>query len=159
MNFKALILSACLLGLGSCASSGPGSPPEELWREVEVAAPSSRLLFKVALSELSQRGYPINNQLNPGKGLVSTGWKTRLQPFSKAGWRERISLTIEARGERRWLVRAHAQRQMNMAVVNPLDATRAEWKWSPDNPVAAEIVLQSILSTMDTPIEIGSNPH
>ncbi len=155
MNLKLPLLLACLLAAPACVSPEP-SEPDAVWREVEVVAPSSRLLFKVALSELSQRGYPINNELNPGEGLITTGWKTRLQPFSKAGWREKMSLTIKSTSRRSWLVRARAQRQRNMAIVNPLDPTRAEWEWDAENPVAADIVLQSIHSAMDAPLDLKS---
>lgn len=158
MNPKTALIPALLFSLlllGGCASFADSGPKPE-WREIEVEAPSGRLLFKVALSELGQRGYPINNELNPGKGRISTGWKTHLQPFSKAGWREKITLTITAKERRTWQVRAHAQRQNNMALVNPLDPSRAEWEWSPENPLAAEIVLQSIQSAMDTPLELES---
>jgi hypothetical protein len=157
MNFKLLLLLVSVLSLASCASPGDYAP-EPKWRQVDVEAPTSRLLFRVALSELGQRGYPINNDLDPGRGRVISGWKTNLQPFSKQGWREKITLTITAKEKGVWTVRAHAERQLNMALVNPLDPSRAEWEWVPDNPLSADILLQSIQSTMNSPIEFGTSP-
>jgi hypothetical protein len=43
---------------------------------------------------------------------------------------------------------------MNHAMVAPLDPQRADWKWAPDNDVAAAIILQKIASLLDPAFEL-----
>jgi len=148
---KPLLLALLAAGslLASCSASG-GVEPDPVWRQARVEAPSDNVLWKVALLSLEQSDFPLIGGMDPSSGIVMSGWKTQLQPFHGEGDRQRAEIRMEPVAERLWMVKARVQRQRNMALASPLDATRAEWKWDAENPVAAEILLRHIVSLFDS---------
>jgi len=145
-----LILFAALST--SCRFVNPEPDPSWITREVE--APSDRVLWKLALLSVEDSDYPLTGGLDPSAGEITTGWKLNLQPVSRKGYRERALLEMEPTSPGTWTVKARVQKQMNHAMVAPLDPQRAEWKWAPDNDVAAAIILQKIWSLLDPTFEL-----
>jgi hypothetical protein len=140
-----LVLSLVLAG---CV--GPaGREPDASWSEIEIAAPSQAVLFKLALLTVEGQGYPIAAGTDRGSGAIETGWRTNLQPFQGAGYRLRAVLDIAPVEERRFRVRARVQKQANEAIVAPLDPTRAEWKWREDDVSRAQVLLQHVRSALE----------
>ena len=130
----------------SCALTD--KEPEPSWGRREVKAPSDNVLWKLALLSVKDSDYPLTGGLNPSAGEITTGWKINLQPVSRKGYRERALLEMVPTSPGIWTVRARVQKQMNHAMVAPLDPQRADWKWAPDNDVAAAIILQKITSLL-----------
>jgi hypothetical protein len=146
MRMSALCLGLVLV-LAGCSTTP--DEPDPTWRQTEVNAPSDRVLWKVALLAAKQGGFPLMGGLDPASGVIQTGWRTELQPHRGDGNRQRAEIRMEPRGKSVWLVKARVQRQLNMALASPLDPSRAEWEWAPDNPVKAEVLLRHIVSLFD----------
>jgi hypothetical protein len=113
------------------------------------------VLWKLALLSVKDSDYPLAAGLDPSAGEITTGWKINLQPVSRKGYRERALLEMEPTGPGVWMVKARVQRQINHAMVAPLDPQRADWKWAPDNDVAAAIILQKIASLLGPDFELA----
>ena len=143
----------CLTLLFAACSSTP-SEPEGRWFEAEVEAPSDRVLWKIALLSAERMSFPLA-QLDPGSRQFVTGWRTNLQPFSGDGDRTRAEVRLVPVSTGRWQVQARVQRQVNKALVAPLDPTRAEWEWVQDDVVQAEILLRRVVSALDPDFEPG----
>jgi len=149
---RTLALLSTLLVLAPCSSTP--SEPDGSWREVEVSAPSDQVLWKIALLAAGRMDFPLTGRLDPSSGKFVTGWRTSLQPFSGAGNRTRAEVRMEPVSQGRWRVRAHVQKQVNQALVHPLDPTRAEWEWTGDDVLQAEILLRHVVSSLDPALEI-----
>ncbi len=157
MKVRGGVSSVLLALLPACAALGNGEPSAD-WKEIEVAAPSETVLFKLALLTVESLGYPIAGGTDPHAGVIVSGWKTSLAPFKGEGYRLRAELEVEPVGSSRFKVRAHVQKQTNEALVNPLDPSRAEWEWTGDDPVQAEVLLQHVRSAVEparAPSETG----
>ena len=143
-----------LLSVTSCGSLRD-KEPEPLWQEMQVEAPSDRVLWKLALLSVEKVGFPLAGGLDPSSGVITSGWRTNLQPFQGEGYRMRAEVRLSPTGPGRWAVGARVKKQINDALVAPLDPTRAEWEWAPDDPLVARVLLQHIRSYLDPEIEIG----
>ena len=149
-------LAGALFALApACASTNEEEVEEGLWREAEVNAPSDRVLWQLTLLSLQNLGYPLSSGLDPSSGIVTSGWKTDLQPFSGEGMRTRASVRIAPIEPGRWKVRTRVEKELNKAMASPLDATRAEWKPAPDDERTAGIILMHIRSRLDPKLEIA----
>jgi hypothetical protein len=138
-----------------CACSALGSSePAPSWQSAVVESPSDRVLWKITLLSVERMGFPLASGLDPSSGIVTTGWKTNLQPFSGDGTRARAEVRIEAEGPRQWRVRAHVQKQVNKSLVAPLDPTRAEWEWVPDDSTQTSILLRHIVAAFEPDLEV-----
>jgi hypothetical protein len=152
----ALVPGILACGLASCSAIGVAPDPD--WQEIEVATPSDRVLWKVLLLAVEHAGFPVTGSLDPAAGEIRTGWKTNLQPFSGKGTRMRAIVTMEPKERRLWLVRSHVQKQVNEALVAPLDPARAEWEWTDDDPLQAQILLRHVLATFPSELELLDAP-
>ena len=152
-------LASLFVALAACASTSEEEEEEGLWREAEVSAPSDRVLWQLTLLSLQNLGYPLSSGLDPSGGVVTTGWKTDLQPFSGEGMRTRAVVKLSPIEPGRWKVRARVAKELNKAMASPLDATRAEWKEAPDDERTAAIVLMHIRSRLDPKLEIAPAPQ
>ena len=157
MKTKLCLVLFLALGASACMSSGPREP-SAVWREIELESPSDRLLWQIALLSADQAGFPLTGGLDPSSGVILTGWRTQLQPFSGKGNRKRAEIRMEPKGPRQWLVRTRVQKQINRSLVAPLDASRAEWEWAPEDSLAAEILLRHIVATINPALEVGEDP-
>ncbi|HED66194.1 MAG TPA: hypothetical protein ENJ09_11640 [Planctomycetes bacterium] len=146
------LLSLVLL-FGGCASTP--SAPRPKWQEVEVHAPSDRVLWKLTLLQVERLGFPLTSGLDPSAGEILTGWRTNLMPFRGQGDRRRLEVRLDAIEPGLWRVRAHVQRQRNMSLTSPLDPRRAEWEWAGDVDSEASIFLNHVLTALD-PIQAPS---
>ena len=91
-------------------------------------------------------------------GIVTTGWKTDLQPFSGEGMRTRAEVRMSPIEPGRWRLRARVEKELNKSMANPLDASRAEWKTAPDDERTAGILLMHIRSRLDPELEFAPVP-
>jgi len=153
-----LRLAATLLLLAAAGCKGPGREPDPAWQVSDVAAPSDRVLWKVALLSLDRQGYPLGSGLDPSSMELVSGWKSQLAPFSGKGFRTRAELRMEPVEKGRWKVRARVAKQINKSLSRPLDPSYAEWKWVPDDTVSAQILLQHVRSFLETEIELRDRP-
>jgi len=139
---------------GACGSLSMHPEPDPVWREAEVESPSDRVLWKIVLLEVERMGFPITGGLDPSSGELQSGWLTNLQPFSGKGTRKRAEVHMKPVEKGRWLVRAHVAQQVNRALADPLDPSRAEWEWASEDVVSAEILLRHVVSAMSPTLEI-----
>jgi hypothetical protein len=149
------LLSALLLVLGACSSTADDPEHEGTWKEVEVSAPSDRVLWQITLLSLQNLDFPLGANMDPTAGVVETLWKTDLQPFRGEGMRVRALLRFQPLEPGRWKVRARVRREQNMALAAPLDPQRAEWKEAPDDVVLAATLLQHIQSRLKPAIQLS----
>ncbi len=154
------LLSIALVSLlaTACGSTAPREP-DAVWREADLESPSDRVLWKIALLSAEQAGFPLAGGLDPASGVIVSGWRTELAPFSREGNRKRAEIRMEPTGPRQWHVRTRVQKQLNMSLSAPLDATRAEWEWAPEDVLTAEILLRRIVAAFDPVLEVGADPN
>jgi len=136
------LLFLCLLGGLALSCSSTPKEPKGKWVDEQLHAPSDRVLWQVALLAVQKMRFPLAAGLDPSEGVIHTGWKTTLQPFQGEGFRERAEIEVSPVEPGLWQVRARVKRQTNESLVAPLDPTRAEWEWAPDNPNSALILVQ-----------------
>ncbi len=153
-------LLALALAWAPCACAGPSAAEEEArWDEIHVHSPSDRVLWQLTLLSLQNLGYPLSSGLNPSSGIVTTGWKTELQPFSGDGTRRRAEVRMKPLEPGLWQVRARVELETNKALVDPLDPSRAEWKSAGDDRKTAEILLMHIRARLDPDLELAPEPE
>ena len=133
--------------LVSCAAIGKSlgkREPDPNWQTREIQAPSDRVLWKISLLAVEKMGFPLAGGLDPSAGEIKSGWQTHLAPFGRKGYRMRAEVRLSPLERGRWQVETRVARQINDAIVAPLDPSRADWKWEPDDAVQALILLQHI---------------
>lgn len=148
-------LLAALLVLCACATN---REPEPSWQKVDVRAPSDRVLWKLALQTLQRLDYPLGAGLDPSDMRVETGWRLDLHPFSRKGERTRAVLRMRPKERGLWTVEARVQRQTNRELGRPLDPAHADWKWEPDDPDGARVLLQHVRSALGVVPDMGAAP-
>jgi hypothetical protein len=131
--------------LGGCDTTQ--EEPEHIWTEEIVGAPSERLLWETTLQKLGRLGYPVGSSADSNALTITSGWKSQLSPFKGKGFRNQaeVRMVYDAENEN-WSVEVVVKRQVNMALVRPLDPAYAEWEWSADDEWEAAIILQHIMS-------------
>ena len=149
----AAIAAIALSGCAVIQESLGNREPDPAWQEAEVHAPSDRVLWKLSLLSLERMGFPKTGGLDPGSGRIESGWQTHLAPFGRQGYRLRAEVEMTPIEPSLWRVRTRVARQSNEAMVAPLDAARAEWKWTSDDTVQAQILLQHISSLLASDLE------
>lgn len=141
----------------ACSGLGTNREPDAAWQERELAAPSDRVIWKLALLSVEQMDFPLAGGLDPSDGEITSGWKTNLQPFGHKGYRTRAVVNMQPTSPGRWHVKTRVQKQTNETVVAPLDAQRADWKWAPDDQVQAGILLHRISVLLSPDLELSED--
>mgnify|MGYP001610721913 CR=1 FL=1 len=129
------------------------------WRTLEVAAPSDRMVWQLMLLALQNQGFPLAAGTDPGSRQVESGWKTDLQPFRGEGNRKKAMLKLAPIEKGRWKLEARVRVEKNENLVTPLDATRAEWEPTGDDPTTAQILLQHVRARLRPELEVGAKPE
>ena len=151
-------LIVCLLlalASSSCASSGEPDPD---WRSIEVDAVSERFLWIYSLNGLQRLGFPVGTDANPTERRVRTGWKTDLAPFRGDGRRQFAELFMEPVGEKRWSLSARVVRPPLPLGVAGVQGVRQGHVGLGGDPRQADILLQTIRSSIQAPLEEPSEP-
>lgn len=150
------LLLVCLLAtpLGACMF-GRGEPKPS-WRTTEVTAVTEHVLWLFATDVLKRQGFPVGTGANPVDLTVRTGWRSDLAAFSGDGRRRFAELKLVPLGDKRWEVSVRVATQANMALANPLNPRYAEWEWREDDETRADVLLQAIRSSIQTPLELNS---
>ena len=146
---KILTTLPLFLGLFACQAT----EPDGRWMEGTVHAPSDRVLWTISRLSLQKMRFPTAGALDPASGRIESGWKTQLHAFQGEGYRERAEIEIEPLEKGQWKVRTRVAKQMNEALVSPLDPSRAEWEWANDDPNSAKILLMHITSLLGDEME------
>lgn len=154
MNARPVLIFVSVLAVG-CRSAGPPAGP---WTEDTVHAPSERVLWQLSLVALQNLRFPIAGGLDPSSGVIESGWKTQLHPFQGEGFRERAEIRFQPVEPGVWRVRVRVRRQTNESLTSPLDPTRAEWEWAPDDERIAQILLQHVRSRLGDELELSDEP-
>ena len=139
-----LALTCALLLAGGCKLGGPKYP--EAWRDDEVEVGSERLLWEVTAFALNKEDFPVGSGMDPSSLVATSGWKNSLAPFRGKGWRERAQVRYEKVAPKRYRISVRVEHELNMDIARPTDLRYAQWEESPDNEVAASILLQRIKS-------------
>lgn len=148
----ALIVGSLLL---ATACSTTPKEPDPTWQDQTVFAPSEKLLWDATLQNLRRLGYPVGSEANSATMEIKTGWKRQLAPYRGEGYRLMAEIKFtrvdtEGSGAQAglpsWKVAVRVKRQVNMAIVKPLDPTMAKWEWRGDDVVEAAILLRHIMS-------------
>lgn len=156
MSLMRALLASLLCLLCACESvARQEAEAEKLaqWRSIEVEAPSDRMVWQLMLLSMQNQGFPMAAGTDPGARQVESGWKTDLQPFQGDGRRWRAVLKLAPIEKGRWKVEARVQVEKNMNLVTPLDAMRAEWESTADDPMMAQILLQHVKSRLRPQLE------
>jgi hypothetical protein len=138
-----------LLALALCACNSTPSEPDASWRDVEVESQSERVLWNVLVLALQRQGYPLGAELDEPRLIATSGWRNHLAPFKGKGYRLRAQLRAESVGGTRYRVTGRVWKQLNQALVRPVDLAYAEWEWTEDDALAAEILLRHVESYFD----------
>jgi uncharacterized protein YceK len=157
-RFLLLVLGTTLF-LAGCKSVARRQAEEEKeaqWRSLEVTAPSDRMVWQLMLLALQNQGFPLAAATDPGARQVESGWKTDLQPFRGEGTRRKAVLALAPIEKGRWKLEARVRVEKNMNLVTPLDATRAEWEPTADDPMTAQILLQHVRARLRPELEVGA---
>lgn len=158
MSIVRTLLVPLILLLSACQSVARSEAEQEKlaqWREIEVEAPSDRMVWQLMLLSMQNQGFPMAGGTDPGTRQVESGWKTDLQPFQGDGRRKRAILKLAPIEKGRWKIEARVVVQKNMNLVTPLDATRAEWEPTADDPMTATILLQHVKSRLRPELELA----
>jgi hypothetical protein len=151
-----VLLFLATVPLAACASLGFGDDePDPKWVERELSAPSENVVWQVALETLTRLEYPLGSGLQPDRLIARSGWRNTLAPFKDQGYRLRATIEISPLASPRFLVRVRVERQVNRALVKPLDLRYAEWDALEDDEGESAIIVQHIRTYLDTEIPIG----
>lgn len=155
MNARASTVATLLLAL-LCAWSCNSAPeePEPLWTTGEVAVSSDRVLWKVTLLALEKQGFPLAGGVDPSSGVLTTGWRLDLAPFSGEGRRRQAEIRFKPLRAGAWEVKARIKQQKNASLAKPLDPRFADWQWIEDDVVAASVLVQHIRARLAPAIEL-----
>jgi len=145
-----------LLALATCACSSKPDEPDPSWKEVEVESRSERVLWNVLVLALQRQGYPLGAELDEPRLVALSGWRNHLAPFKGKGYRLRAELRAESVGGTRYRVSARVSKQLNQALVRPVDLAYAQWEWTDDDELAAEILLRHVESYFDPVLPTGA---
>lgn len=149
-----VVLGVVLAGCESVARQESEAEKIAQWRSLEVEAPSDRMVWQLMLLALQNQGYPLAAGTDPGARQVESGWKTDLQPFRGDGNRKKAVLKLAPLEKGRWKVEARVRVEKNQNLVTPLDATRAEWEPTADDPMAALVLLQHVRARLRPELEV-----
>lgn len=135
----------------ACALGGDGGRDAgAAWVEAVVdPAPPRRDLLEMGLMAMVQAGYP-GAEVDEARDAVDSEWRTNLQPFAREGTRRRATLVFEPRSEGGFHARARVELQVNQELEDPLNPYAARWEPAGEDPAAARVVLQHLLSLVAT---------
>ncbi len=131
------------------------------WMEGEIKTDSESVLYEVIHISLQRAGYPVGTGADQGKRQLVTGWFVSEAPFKGKGYRQKATVEYRPTLEGVFAVRVRVQRETNESL-RPLDPRTAKWEEDEDNPEAAEIVLQYVISFLaGDDLEVGpkQNPR
>ena len=148
-------LAAAPLAIGC---SGSHRKPEAQWQSMPdgrpLVAPADSVLWQVTLLALEKQGFPLGSGLDPTTMTATTGWKLQLAPFRGRGTRHEATVRYEPLGGGKYKVQVRVRKELNMALVNQLDPTYAEWEPAPDDVDMARVLLQHIRARLDPTLEL-----
>lgn len=144
-----LLLTAALLPAG-CSSLGL-SDPSPIWVIQEAPMVSERVLWVVCENAMVKQGFPVlTNEFDPKTREAHSGWQLDLHPFKSQGFRERAVVAYGLGSAGKLELRVRVEREINENLAKPLDPSLAKWSREGDNEQRAQILLQTILSTLAT---------
>jgi hypothetical protein len=150
-SLLAALAALAALAFGACTSVARQEEldsKEARWKEIEVAAPSDRVVWQLALLTLQTKGYPMGSGTDMVGRTIQSGWKQDLQPFRGEGQRRRAIMRLSPVEAGRWKLEARVQCQHNENLVSPLQAELAEWEPAADDAVEAQVLLQHVRSRL-----------
>lgn len=137
-----------LAGLPACSLFGDEDPG--VWTERSLnSSPPRRELLSYCHRGMVQAGYPLP-EIDEAHDRVVSGWRTELQPFGGAGLRRRATLEVVPGASGAVTLRARVEAQSNEELARPMDPAEAKWKDQPDDEVGARILLQHVVTLMET---------
>ena len=142
------LIRSLFVALLTCSCSSI-SGSEAIWTEAEIPAASDRVLAEVTRMSMQKAGFPVVAEMDPQSKKITSGWYMDLAPFHGDGFRERSIVQFSPAQPGRYKVQVRVERQVNMDIVRPLDATYAEWKVGPDNDGRAQRVLQYLMTIVN----------
>lgn len=151
---RSWIAVACLLlATSSCSLFVAKIYPQ--WTEGHVKTDSESVLYDVVHISLQRAGYPVGVGADTGKRVVVTGWYVSEAPFKGKGYRQKATVHYAPTEEGSFLLRVRVQRETNESF-RPLDPRYSDWQEDEDNPEAAGIILQYVISFLaGDDLEVG----
>lgn len=144
-----LLLASALLPV-SCSALGL-SDPAPTWVVQEAPMVSERVLWVVVENAMVKQGFPVlANEFDPKTREARSGWELDLHPFKGKGFRERAIVAYGLGSPGKLEIRARVEREINENLAKPLDPSLASWSREGDNEQRAQVLLQTILSTLAT---------
>jgi hypothetical protein len=143
------VRALCLLPLlASCSLMG--GEEEGDWTERTIAeAPPRRELLAYCSQAMAQAGYPAP-RVDEARDAVVSEWRLELQPFAGAGRRFRATVELVGYDRDAALLRARVESEKNGEKGRPMDLALAKWEEMPDDANRARILLQHVVSLLET---------
>jgi hypothetical protein len=147
---QSLLLLACSFLPVGCSSLGL-TDPAPIWVVQEAPMVSERVLWVVCENAMVKQGFPVlTNEFDPKTREAHSGWQLDLHPFKGQGFRERAVIKYGLGSAGKLEIRVRIEREINANLAKPLDPSLAKWEREADNEQRAQILLQTILSTLET---------
>jgi hypothetical protein len=160
LAFCAVSLAICCSACGSLGTRD--QEPEGVWIEKEVEAATSNIVRETVMGALERLHYPVGSGYDKVAREIESAWQTHLGAFKGQGFRRQAIVRYGALEPGLYQVGVRVRRQTNESVAAPTDPSRAEWKWSEDDTLAATILMQHILSGFAVDLEMtpeDENPY
>jgi len=116
------------------------------------------VLWTCAGMALQKQGFPVGTGADPTTLEMTSGWKTSLAPFRGEGFREQAHVKFELVAPQRWKLQVRVERQTNMDVKHPMDASSAEWREEADDLDVSNMIVQRIRALLEEPLEVKAPP-
>jgi hypothetical protein len=142
------LVAALAASLVTGACSMTRGEPDPVWAESAIEVINREVLLNMTLIALQARQFPRGTDVDPNAMTVESGWKLQLAPFRGQGKRKKAVVQYERIEGDRWKVQVRVKVMSNMAVVNQLDASYAEWEWADDDEAEARVLLQYLRSSL-----------
>lgn len=146
-RFAAFAFACTAALVAGCSSLGMSHG--ETWVSQEAPMVSERVLWTVVESSMIKQGFPVlANEFDPKTNEARSGWRVELHPFKGHGYRERAVVGYALGSAGKLELRVRVEHEVNENLAKPLDLSLANWEGAPDNADKAEILMQTIQSTL-----------
>jgi len=153
-QLQALLASCVLVALSlttSCSSVWWKPAPGATWVTQETGMVSERVLWVVCENAMVKQSFPVlAKEFDPKTREAHSGWSVDLHPFKNEGFRERAVIGYDLGSSGKLRIRVRVEREVNENLARPLDPSLAEWAREADNAGRAQVLMQTIISTLAT---------
>lgn len=141
-----------LVALAACNTTP--REPDGSWVTAEVEAPSDRVVREIIVSALERERYPLGSGLDPVERVAVSGWYSTLSPFKGRGYRLQAEVRYGLPEEGVYPIEVRVKKQLNQELARPLEPASADWEWTDDDLLRAQVLLYHIQAAFEPEIGI-----